>query len=303
VDRTNFSPYNRKEISLKVSHMASPGVAGKAQIISSEEAGQRLRRARERMRLKFREVELASQRIADRHGNEEYAIGLSRLSEIENRGAVPSIFRIYSLSTIYRLDLHEVLSWYGINLDEQGTDALLFEHSESHLVDFSLSGFRDVQAPLGLDPGVDLTQTTFLSRAISRWGALPLALLKGLDLKKKRYALVGSEDWSMYPVLRPGALLLINEVNKIPQNAAWGDEWERPIYFLEHRDGYCLGWVHLSADRLVVLSHPSSTEPPKIYLYPSEVDVIGQVVGVAMALDGSQYPTGRRRQPTRNADS
>ena len=37
-----------------------------------EFAGQRLRRARERLNLKFRDVELASQQIAERHGNQEF---------------------------------------------------------------------------------------------------------------------------------------------------------------------------------------------------------------------------------------
>jgi transcriptional regulator with XRE-family HTH domain len=279
--------------------MASWAAPSKIQSITSEEAGQRLRRARERLGLKFREVEVASQSIADRHNNEEYAIGLSRLSEIENRGVVPSVYRMYSLSTIYRLDVREVFSWYGVHLDQQGTDALLFELPGSHPLDLNLANYRDIQAPLGLDPGVDLSQTTYLSRAISRWGALPLTLLKGLDLKKKRYALVGSEDWSMYPILRPGSLLLLNETGKISQNASWGDEWERPIYFLQERDGYLCGWVHLSGDRLVVLSHPARNTPPRVFLYPNDIDVIGQVVGVAMNLETQQ----RRGAPPRHADS
>jgi transcriptional regulator with XRE-family HTH domain len=275
--------YNRKENLLEVSHMAGVSAPGKT-IISTDEAGQRLRKARERLGLKFREVEVASQKIAERHGNEEFSIGLSRLSEIENKGVLPSLFRLYSLSTIYRLDFRELLSWYGIDLDEQPADAQLHELEHSHLVHFSPNGFGEVQAPLSLDPGADLSKTTFLSRIISRWGVLPLHLLKGLDNKKRRYALVGSEDWSMHPILLPGSLLVINEVTKIV-NSGWNDEWERPIYFLEHRDGYLCGWCHLDRDRLIVLSHPSSTEPPKVFLYPNDIEVIGQVVGVAASLD------------------
>ena len=89
--------------------MAGAYAPGKTSI-STDEAGQRLRKARERLGLKFREVEVASQKIAERHLNEEYSIGLSRLSEIENKAAVPSVFRLYSLSTIYRLDFREILT-------------------------------------------------------------------------------------------------------------------------------------------------------------------------------------------------
>lgn len=273
--------------------MAGVYAPGKT-LISTDEAGQRLRKARERLGLKFREVEVASQKIAERHANEEYSIGLSRLSEIENKAVVPSVFRIYSLSTIYRLDFRELLSWYGVDLDEQSNDAKLHELEQTHPIHFSPNGFGEVMAPLSLDPGVDLTQTTFLSRVITNWGALPLHMLKAIDTKRKRYAVIGSEDWSMYPILRPGSLLLINDSSRIA-NSGWNDEWDRPIYFLEHRDGYLCGWCHLDRDRLVILSHPSSSEAPKIYLYPNEIEVLGQIVGVAMSIDSSRR---RRVRPS-----
>jgi len=273
--------------------MAGVSAPGKI-YISTDEAGQRLRKARERLGLKFREVEVASQKIAERHGNEEYSIGLSRLSEIENKGVLPSVFRLYSLSTIYRLDFRELLSWYGVDLNEQSSDAQLHELEQTHVLNFSPNGFGEIQAPLSLDPGVDLSKTTFLSRVISRWGPLPLHMLKSLDIKRKRYAVIGSEDWSMYPVLPPGSMLVINDSTKIA-NSGWNDEWDRPIYFLEIREGHLCGWCHLDRDRLVVMSHPSSTEPPKVFLYPNEIEVLGQVVGVAMSLDSSRR---RRVRPS-----
>lgn len=274
--------------------MAGFSAPGKT-AITTDEAGQRLRKARERLRLRFREVEVASQRIAERHGNEEYSIGLSRLSEIENKGVVPSVFRLYTLSTIYRLDFLEVLSWYGVRLSDQLGDSFSDPLEDTHALDFSTDAFGDLQAPLSLDPGVDFSKTTFLSRVITHWGTLPLHLLKNLASPKKRYAVLGSEDWSMHPVLMPGSLLVVNETNKIA-NSGWTDEWDRPIYFLEHREGYVCGWCHLDRDRLVVLSHPSSTAPPKVYLYPNDVEVLGQVVGVAFTLDSA------RRRRIRSAD-
>lgn len=265
--------------------MAGASASGKTLVIT-DEAGQKLRKARERLGLKFREVEVASQKIAERHGNEEYSIGLSRLSEIENRSVVPSVFRLYSLSTIYRIDFREILSWYGIDLTAQFADAQSHELEDTHMLDFSEDSIAEVHSPLSLDPGVDLTKTTFLSRIITTWGPLPLHMLKGLDTRKKRYACVGSEDWSMYPILKPGSLLVINDSDKVV-NSGWTDEWDRPIYFFELRDGYQCGWCHLDRDRLVLLSHPSSSVPPKVYLYPNEIEVLGQVVGVASTLTGS----------------
>src|SRR5277367_259190 len=81
-----------------------------------EEAGQKLKRIRERLRLKFRDVEEASARIAAANHNDEFTVALSRLADIENKGTMPSMYRLYSLCAIYRLDMSEVLGWYGVFL-------------------------------------------------------------------------------------------------------------------------------------------------------------------------------------------
>jgi hypothetical protein len=118
---------------------------------------------------------------------------------------------------------------------------------------------------------------------------VPLRFLSGLDLRRNRYGLIGTEDRSMLPVLHPGSLVLIDERARIA-SAGWTNEYDRPIYFLEHREGYICGWCDLAGDRLVVLPHPASHQKPSVYRYPSEIDLLGQVIGVAMLLD-----SGRRR--------
>src|SRR5215831_5566218 len=82
----------------------------------TEDAGQRLRRVRERLNLRVRDVEQASLRIADKYKNDDFAVLINRISEIENRGLVPTLYKLYSLSAIYRLDFQEILGWYGIDL-------------------------------------------------------------------------------------------------------------------------------------------------------------------------------------------
>ena len=76
--------------------IASAGVAQRRNH-SMEEAEQKLKRARERLNLRYRDVEEASNQIAARHNNDEYVIALSRLSDIENKGTVPTIYRLYAL--------------------------------------------------------------------------------------------------------------------------------------------------------------------------------------------------------------
>ncbi|MGD0013342.1 MAG: helix-turn-helix transcriptional regulator [Bryobacteraceae bacterium] len=257
-----------------------------------EEAGQKLKRARERLNLRYRDVEEASQRIAERRHSDEFIIALSRLADIENKGTLPSLYRLYSLCAIYRLDPAEVLEWYGVDLSSLPADSLAAVQIErTHLIGFAPDARGEVHAPLSLDPGIDLRRTSYLSRMIQRWGKLPLMLLSGLDLKNHRYGFIGTEDWTMYPLLQPGSLVLIDESRRKITEGGWAHEFERPIYFLEHREGFACSWCHLSGDRLVLQPHPTSLSAPQVYAYPSEIDVIGQVTGVAMRLD----PGKRRR--------
>jgi transcriptional regulator with XRE-family HTH domain len=251
-----------------------------------EEPGQKLKRARERLNLRFREVEEASAEIARRRGNDEFIVALSRLADIENKGTIPSIYRLYSLCAIYRLDLPEVLAWYGIPLNTIPGDADVIAHERTHLV-----GFRpedgEVQLPIALDPGFDLGRTAFLSRLIQQWGTVPLTMLSNIDLRSYRYGYVGTEDWSMFPLIPPGSLVVIDDSKRKIANSGWSSEFDRPIYFLEHRDGYVLGWCSMKEGRLIVQPHPASNCDVESYIYPDEIEVVGQITRIAMSLDAA----------------
>ena len=258
-----------------------------------EEAGQKLKRIRERLGLRYRDVEEASLRIAEAHRNDEYEVALSRLSDIENKGTMPSIYKLYSLCAIYRLDLEDVLSWYGVNLAQLPADSQRVELPKTHLVSFTPREQTEVQAPMALDPGIDLSKTEFLSRLVQRWGKLPLALLNRTDLRNHLYGLVGTQDWFMYPLIAPGSLLVIDDSRRRIASGGWSSEFERPIYFLEHREGYACAWCSLSDGRLVLQPHPASPCEPEFYAYPEEIEVIGQVTEVAMTIDPNGRPQPR----------
>ncbi|HYL75427.1 MAG TPA: hypothetical protein VEU96_14540, partial [Bryobacteraceae bacterium] len=147
--------------------------------------------------------------------------------------------------------------------------------------------------PLSLDPGLDLRRTSYLSRMIQRWGKLPLLFLDGLNLKEHRHAFVGMDDWFMYPLLQPGSFVVIDDTCRKISNAGWNSEFERPIYFLEHRQGYRCAWCSLIGDKLILQPHPASNCSPEFYEYPKDIDIIGQVTGVAMSL--VQGPRRRTR--------
>ena len=247
--------------------------------------GEKLRRVRERLKLTYRDVERASQELAARRGSIGFQISLSRLADIENRGSVPSIFRLYTLSAIYHLDLHEVMRWYGVPVEQLAADALRVKLAETHRIEVTPRAPTAVAAPAEHD--VDIRKTTFLSQGIHRWGHFPLGFLDGSNHGQPRYGLVGLEDWSMFPILRPGSLVLIDENRRKIARGGWSNEFERPIYFLEHRQGFLCGWCALDGGTLAVQPHPASEKAPSLFRYPIEIDVVGQVVGMAMLLDGT----------------
>lgn len=258
-----------------------------------EDPGQRLKQVREKLKLSFREVETYSRTIAERCRSQEYVLNISRLSEIENRSTVPSVYKIYSLCAIYRLDYFEVLTWYAVLLSDLPGDALRVTLDSTHPVDFQNLGDGMINAPLTLDPGVDIRRTTFLSRVVSKWGRVSLAMLSSLESKKFRYALIGTEDWSMYPLIQPGALVLIDDSRRKIVNSGWSNEFERPIYFLEHRNGFACSWCTLQESQLVLQPHPASLCPPQVFQFPIDIEVVGQVTGVAMLL-GQDTPRHTR---------
>jgi transcriptional regulator with XRE-family HTH domain len=249
------------------------------------EPGQQLKRIREKLLLKYRDVAEASQRIARRHDNAEFAIGLSRLADIENKGTLPSIYRLYSLAAIYAMDFNELLAVFAVDVARLPADSMRLGFAGTRQASFDPAGGTLVEGPFNLDASLDLTATTYVSRHIHRWGKLPVLLLQALDLRKQRYAFIGTEDWSMYPMIRPGSFLQIDESKRQIKRDQQVHEYEKPIYFLEDRHGFRCGWCSLRAGRLILQPHAASGLPPEVYEYPSQVDVLGQVVAVAMRLD------------------
>ncbi|MGI9103141.1 MAG: hypothetical protein ACR2IF_11940 [Terriglobales bacterium] len=77
-------------------------------------AGEKLRRRRIELGMTLRDVTLASMKIAADEQNEEFAISISRISDIEVRGAIPGIYRIRTISQIYLIQLEELLRWYHV---------------------------------------------------------------------------------------------------------------------------------------------------------------------------------------------
>jgi hypothetical protein len=230
----------------------------------------------------MRDIETASEEIARRRANEEYSIPISRLSDFETKGVIPSIYRLYSLSVIYRKDFRELLAFYGVDLSLQVSDLEVAAPPRSHRSN-ALVNNNAVQMPVRLDPAFDPKKTLNFGRMVEQWGSVPLAYLEQFSKVDYTYGYVGSEDFTMYPILPPGSFIQVDESRNKVIEGVWRSEYERPIYFVETREGYTCCWCTVGREDLILQSHPLSPVQPKV-VRNSQAEVIGQVVGVAMKL-------------------
>ena len=261
--------------------------------------GQQLRVMREQLGLTLRDVEEASGSLATRYGKSDFAIPLSRLSELENKGVVPTIYRVYTLSVIYRCDYQEILSLYGVDVNATADDTGLVGPARSHRIR-SVQRTETVRMPIKLDPGFDLRRTSNLGRMVEQWGAVPMAYLSQFCTGNFTYGYIGVEDFTMYPLLLPGSFIQVDESKNRETPAMWRSEYERPVYFVETREGHTCCWCDLKGETLILQSHPLSPVAVRTLKYQREAEVLGQVVGVAMRLGdwggGDSLPSRKGRQ-------
>ena len=243
--------------------------------------GLRLRQVRERLGLTYRDVERASFELAARRARPEFILHISRLADIENRSVIPGLHKLYTLATIYHRNPLEIFRWYEIPMDEFFIDGSMFPAPHTHLAAPPVN----LRIPLRFDPSFDPRRTEFLSRMVEQWGQFEGVLTNGNGNSYHRYGYVGLSDRRMMPLIRPGSIVLVDaSVRRIEDND-WVTEHDRPIYFVEVRDGYRCGWFHQDDGRLVMQPHPLSRCLPEAWKTPDEAEVVGRVIGVVMRLN------------------
>jgi len=115
------------------------------------------------------------------------------------------------------------------------------------------------------------------------------------------YGYIGSEDFTMYPILQPGSFVQVDEAKNKVGEGIWHSEFERPIYFVEMREGFTCCWCSMKRDSIVLQPHPLSPVSVRVLRYPQEAEVLGQVIGVAMRLGDWHSPDFRPAPKVRSA--
>lgn len=257
-------------------------------------AGEKLRKLREDLGLTLRDVETAATRLSVMYGNADYTLPISRLSDIETKSSVPSIFRLYSLAVIYRISMGELLALFGVDLNKMVADSLVANPGQTHPLPHSdLTEFR---MPTKLDPAFNFSRTSNLGRFIMQWGTVPLAFLEKFESNEFTYGYIGSEDFTMYPLLLPGSFVQVDETKNKVVEGGWRSEYERPVYFVLTRNGYTCCWCDREGPNTVLLAHPLSLVKARTRRSDRDVEIVGQVVAVAMRLDWAAVRNGEVTQ-------
>ena len=248
-------------------------------------AGEELKELRLRLGITTREVTDLSQKVVDSEGNEEFRVSNAWLSEIENSGSVPSIYKLYALSVIYHVKFADLLQLYGVDIKKINQLQTEIPLPQTHLT--SLEVFDDtgtVTFPIRFDNGFDRGKTNLLSRMVELWGEVPIGVIRHLDVRHSMYGYIGLEDRTLYPLLRPGSFVQIDASIKKILPVKWQTEYERPIYFVELRGGYVCSWCELQGTQLILVPHPGSGCMIRQFKYEVEAEIVGRVTGLAMRI-------------------
>ncbi|MBS1867993.1 MAG: helix-turn-helix transcriptional regulator, partial [Acidobacteria bacterium] len=146
--------------------------------------GERLKEIRMHLGITTRDVTEKSLLIAEVESNEEYSISNAWLTQIENTNATPSIYKLYSISTIYHVKFSELLSIFGVDLTRISKHQMKLRLQKTHLTNIdSPDQDRTVAFPVRFDRGFSLAETNLLSRMVETWGEVPISLIQHLDLR------------------------------------------------------------------------------------------------------------------------
>ena len=188
------------------------------------------------------------------------------------------------LGAIYRTHWSSIFEYFGLRLGDFDRDQAMFAPPKTQLVLDAPKAEETIVVPLHTQEGLRLDQTSLLSKLVEIWGEIPVRLIQNLDLRNGTYGFVGMSDSRMFPIIRPGSIVQIDQNQRKILPRAWRDEDDRPIYFVELRGGFLCSWCELSDGYLSSVPHPKSKYEVLRFSYPREAEIVGRVVGVTMRL-------------------
>ena len=243
-------------------------------------AGGQLWALREAKGMGLREVEKHSRELAARLHLDECIVSHQYLAALEAERHKPSVFKLYTLSQLYSVNLLYLLELYGM-----GSEYAV-------LADLSLGQLTSSSEAEGMPASQELIRLPETSSACYDPDQTHL-LLPGAGVSvlapadrshPTLYGRVGMKDLTMDPLIPPGSLLQIDSVRRKVETAGWRSEFERPIYFLRAHQECACGWCEVENSHLRLIPHPRSPARIRQFRYPDGVEIVGRVTAVTISL-------------------
>jgi len=251
----------------------------------NREAGKKLRAERARVGLSTRAVQELSQRIAREKNNQEYYISHAWLTDAESGKFTPTIYKLYSLNLIYKCNFIDMMAFFGLNFLDVAREQRLVRLPHTHLLGSSLDlPGQKIVVPVDLRKDAELARTNLLSRMFEGYAQIPVQLLQCLNPERCVCGYVGLEDYTLDPIIRPGSVVAIDVRQNKVRMGSWRNVTDRPIYFVELRDGYACCWCELDGNQLILIPCPQSPVQVRQVRYPTDGDIVGRVTAVTMPL-------------------
>lgn len=232
-------------------------------------AGQKLKTLRNERNITVREVEQASRRIAEAKGDKRFCISNGWLAQLENGLSEPSICKLSSLSVIYQTNLLDLLRLYNVHVDDKENYRPVADPHLTQLISDKSEGNGHCQTAEG---------NAFKPLHTSLLSELKMIRPNGSEAHIT-YGYLGLTDFTMYPMIRPGALLKIDTSQNRLKTPTRHNEFERPIFFIELRDAYACGWCELHGNQLLIIPYHSSPASVRRFTYLREAEILGRVIG------------------------
>lgn len=117
------------------------------------------------------------------------------------------------------------------------------------------------------------------NQLLSRWVDVPLLLMLDIDWKRGPLVIVGRNDYMMWPLLPPGSLLQLDPKARRVVGGSW-DEFERPIYLIEHGNRFYCCHAEQKGRMIVIMPHRKSRWSDIKTIPLREVKVRGQLIPI-----------------------
>ena len=251
---------------------------GRPQRQTTAPLGNLILNAMKLLRLSYKNVVMASERLATAHNNPDMRIGKSTLGNIIS-GSIrqPGTAKLDSLRVILNLSRAEMDAAIGLQPERRFNEQLGITRARTHELPIdAVTRQRHVKLPI-LRHDADMEVTQFLP---SRWADVEVEYLASHYPPHLAYVVVGEEDSNATPIAPPGSRLLVNKLLNEVYPADNVSFEQRELFYVLTPKGFTCVYVEMaSGDRIVLIPHPESGNMREEF-HRDEVEIVGQVVGV-----------------------